>query len=164
MSESRTSFVRRTTHTGVSIMMKEDNNIDVDLGSGDAAAAAVDAGGVWFEGNDDLKDAAKGESSVDDADADAADARAISLKGENLYDQPKGETESERTMAGTYPADCYTFMALHGPFEKNLFFYFGFLVWLFQVRDDGHKNYGSLLYCASELMAAPVFSSAPLQP
>ncbi len=45
------------------------------------------------------------------------------------------ESESKAS-TGTYPADCYTFMALHGPFDGNRFFYFGFLVWAFQVRED----------------------------
>lgn len=32
-----------------------------------------------------------------------------------------------------YPADCYSFLALHGPFEAPVFFFFGVMVWLFQV-------------------------------
>ena len=42
---------------------------------------------------------------------------------------------SERIDA-TYPADCYSFLTLHGPFEKPLFFGFGILVWLFQVGNE----------------------------
>lgn len=32
---------------------------------------------------------------------------------------------------GTYPADCYSFMSIHEP--TSPYFYFGFLVWMFQV-------------------------------
>ncbi|VEU35645.1 unnamed protein product [Pseudo-nitzschia multistriata] len=33
----------------------------------------------------------------------------------------------------TYPADCYSVMAIHSPFEKPFFFFFGFMVFCFQV-------------------------------
>ena len=49
--------------------------------------------------------------------------------------EEKFDNES-KPCTGTYPADCYTFMALHGPFDGNRFFYFGFFVWVFQVRED----------------------------
>eukprot|EP00535_Pseudo-nitzschia_heimii_P002686 CAMPEP_0197181708 /NCGR_PEP_ID=MMETSP1423-20130617/5909_1 /TAXON_ID=476441 /ORGANISM="Pseudo-nitzschia heimii, Strain UNC1101" /LENGTH=1031 /DNA_ID=CAMNT_0042632005 /DNA_START=209 /DNA_END=3304 /DNA_ORIENTATION=- len=33
----------------------------------------------------------------------------------------------------TYPADVYSFITLHSPFDKNGFFYFGLFVWAFQI-------------------------------
>lgn len=51
----------------------------------------------------------------------------------NASDGFENETQACK---GTYPADCYSFMAVHGPFERPLFFFFGFLVWAFQVRKD----------------------------
>ena len=52
------------------------------------------------------------------------------------FEGSKGETFEGETQAcaGTYPAVCYSFMAIHGPFEPNGYFFFGFLVWAFQVR------------------------------
>jgi len=32
-----------------------------------------------------------------------------------------------------FPADCYSLMALHSPFESPFYFYFGLLVWVFQM-------------------------------
>ena len=43
------------------------------------------------------------------------------------------DLSSERIDA-KYPADCYSFISLHSPFERPTFFAFGVLVWLFQVR------------------------------
>ena len=57
-----------------------------------------------------------------------------SLKAEDFETIDGGETELESSTVGTYPADCYTFMAINGPFEKNGFFWFGFIVWAIQVR------------------------------
>eukprot|EP00531_Pseudo-nitzschia_arenysensis_P000586 CAMPEP_0116127834 /NCGR_PEP_ID=MMETSP0329-20121206/7043_1 /TAXON_ID=697910 /ORGANISM="Pseudo-nitzschia arenysensis, Strain B593" /LENGTH=1048 /DNA_ID=CAMNT_0003621943 /DNA_START=256 /DNA_END=3405 /DNA_ORIENTATION=+ len=45
----------------------------------------------------------------------------------------EGFENETQACKGTYPADCYSFMALHGPFEAPRFFFFGFLVWVFQV-------------------------------
>jgi len=33
----------------------------------------------------------------------------------------------------TYPADCYSFIAIHSPFSSPFFFLFGFTVWVFQI-------------------------------
>lgn len=44
----------------------------------------------------------------------------------------EGSQTSERKN-GVYPADCYSFIAIHGPIESPLFFGFGFTVWAFQI-------------------------------
>jgi len=41
--------------------------------------------------------------------------------------------QSERGEVETYPADCYSFMSIHSPFEKPMFFLFGFVVFCFQI-------------------------------
>jgi hypothetical protein len=33
----------------------------------------------------------------------------------------------------TYPADCYSFIAIHNPFVEPLFFFFGLMVFIFQM-------------------------------
>mmetsp|Transcript_7253 Transcript_7253/g.21017 ORF Transcript_7253/g.21017 Transcript_7253/m.21017 type:complete len:389 (+) Transcript_7253:200-1366(+) len=33
----------------------------------------------------------------------------------------------------TFPPDTYSFIAVHGPLDKSLYFYFGLMVWVFQV-------------------------------
>ena len=38
--------------------------------------------------------------------------------------------------AQTWPADCYSFVALHGLIENPGLFLVGFSVWAFQVRYD----------------------------
>ena len=63
---------------------------------------------------------------------------AVAKEGsfDNESDQ-KGEEEDEQsseTGGQTYPADCYSFLTLHGPIKSPKFFFFGLTVWLFQVR------------------------------
>ena len=41
---------------------------------------------------------------------------------------------SVRRENAKYPADCYSFLSIHGPFEQPKFFAFGVIIWLFQVR------------------------------
>lgn len=44
----------------------------------------------------------------------------------------EGSRPSEKKN-GTYPSDCYSFIAIHGPIENPIYFGFGFTVWAFQV-------------------------------
>lgn len=57
---------------------------------------------------------------------------AVLNRGEDLGEDLKGDAEGDEEVE-TYPGDCYSFMSLHGPFDKGGFFYFGFFVWVFQV-------------------------------
>ena len=56
------------------------------------------------------------------------------------FDHLKGLNTQEKfcTLSGlgaveTYPADCYSFIAVHSPFKKPQFFFFGIMVFVFQV-------------------------------
>ena len=57
------------------------------------------------------------------------------------------DDKRKESSTGSYSADCYSFMAIHGPFDKNLYFYFGFMVWLFQVRPLLFNERNSFVYC-----------------
>ena len=61
-----------------------------------------------------------------------------SLEAEDSETIDGGETELESSTVRTYPEDCYTFMAINGPFDKNGFFWFGFIVWAIQVRTQNN--------------------------
>jgi len=71
--------------------------------------------------------------SVTDDDAPVAVAKEGNVDDDS---DKKGEDEYEQSSEtnGTYPADCYSFLALYGPINSPFFFSFGFTVWLFQVR------------------------------
>lgn len=60
-----------------------------------------------------------------------ADERESIVDLNELNDVEK-ECFSER-MSAKYPADCYSFLSLHSPFESPMFFAFGLTVWLFQM-------------------------------
>ena len=60
---------------------------------------------------------------IDDA-KNGADDEVNDLKDERIIKRHEAK----------YPADCYSFLAIHGPFEKPLLFSFGLMVWAFQVR------------------------------
>jgi hypothetical protein len=60
----------------------------------------------------------------------------VSVKGRDDTHFEDERTSVSGGARGTYPADCYSFMAVHGPFDGTHYFYFGFLVWVFQVRSD----------------------------
>ena len=96
---------------------EQKHNVAVD-------GAGADAAVVWFE-NDHLKS---------EVDKGAVCHNDDGVEKDYFDREANQETESEKTNFGNYPADCYTFMSLHGPFDKTLYFYFGFLVWAFQVR------------------------------
>ena len=49
--------------------------------------------------------------------------------------EEKFDNES-KPCTGTYPADCYTFMALHGPFDGNRFF----LLWILCLGISGKRR------------------------
>jgi hypothetical protein len=82
--------------------MKEENDIDIGIASGD------------------------------DAVADSISVEVDTFDNEVTQDT-EGGIEDDKLKYGTYPADCYSFMSIHGPFDKNGYFYFGFAVWAFQV-------------------------------
>lgn len=42
-------------------------------------------------------------------------------------------SEVRNASTGTYPADCYSFLALHGPMDDPGLFSFGLTVWMFQI-------------------------------
>eukprot|EP00536_Pseudo-nitzschia_multiseries_P016330 jgi/Psemu1/220980/e_gw1.1078.1.1 len=44
-----------------------------------------------------------------------------------------GKETSSKDVVKTFPPDCYSLMALHSPFEAPYYFYFGLLVWTFQI-------------------------------
>lgn len=93
---------------------KHDNDIEVDLGNdendiGDPSSVFV------------------GEV----VDADGFDDEVKSKSGKETSD---GTSDGEEDY-GNWPADCYTFISLHHPFDGTYFFWFGFAVWVFQVRD-----------------------------
>ena len=67
-----------------------------------------------------------------------------------------------------YPADCYSFLSIHGPFEQPKFFAFGVIIWLFQVRTvsngiiDGSTIWERLEYNIPLIVFFGfLFSSAP---
>eukprot|EP00531_Pseudo-nitzschia_arenysensis_P000398 CAMPEP_0116156516 /NCGR_PEP_ID=MMETSP0329-20121206/22873_1 /TAXON_ID=697910 /ORGANISM="Pseudo-nitzschia arenysensis, Strain B593" /LENGTH=1018 /DNA_ID=CAMNT_0003653603 /DNA_START=73 /DNA_END=3129 /DNA_ORIENTATION=- len=81
---------------------KEDDDDDlVDVPESDIAVGSA------FNGGDDFEDELKGDAETGSEGKDS---------------------ESE---GGTYPADCYSFISVHGP--TSPYFYFGFFVWAFQV-------------------------------
>ncbi len=63
-------------------------------------------------------------------DPDGKFNKGTSTKAEQF---PLGQ-QSLETINSNYPSDCYSFLALHGPLEQPKFFFFGVLVWAFQVR------------------------------
>ena len=69
-------------------------------------------------------------SSSDGTSTGDHDVDAGIMKGDDEL-QDQSETKN-----GTYPADCYSFLAIHGPIKSPAFFTFGLTVWLFQVRED----------------------------
>ena len=48
----------------------------------------------------------------------------------DLFHDTQTDTSSRNY---TYPADCYSFLALHSPYSNFGFFLFGFMVWAFQI-------------------------------
>jgi len=64
----------------------------------------------------------------EESGSDAPDFRSVSLSSARRYSYVKRTNEIE-----TYPADCYSFMAVHSPFKKPYFYFFGFTVWVFQI-------------------------------
>lgn len=96
----------------MSTIMKEENKIDIgiSIGSGDDDVNVSSSGrnGHSTFGRDVLEDELKGSPEIVDSEDDGSKD------------------------GGTYPADCYSFMSIHGP--TSGYFYFGFIVWAFQVR------------------------------
>lgn len=73
---------------------------------------------------------AEEEDCVTALDPDGRINKGSSTKEEcNPWRQQSSERKNSK-----YPADCYSFMSLHGPLEQPKFFFFGVLVWAFQVR------------------------------
>ena len=64
------------------------------------------------------------------------DVVPISREGDLEKVNDLEEFPSKR-MEAKYPADCYSFLSLHTPFEQPKFFAFGIMVWMFQVRFVG---------------------------
>ena len=63
---------------------------------------------------------------------------------EDFSDEMYCKSDGERQ---TYPADCYSFIALHSPFDRGGYFYFGFSVWACQVSEiNGRNEVGSSFY------------------
>jgi len=50
-----------------------------------------------------------------------------------LSHPPPSDSISTTNSRHTYPADCYSLIATHGPLDKSGFFYVGLIVWLFQI-------------------------------
>jgi len=99
-------------------MMKESENIDR-------------SGSV--EEDYELNGADGTRGSVTDDDAPVAVAKEGNFDDEIGMEMGDEDEQSSETR-GTYPADCYSFLALYGPINSPFFFSFGFTVWLFQVR------------------------------
>ena len=57
---------------------------------------------------------------------------------EKLENESVNDVTNERQSEArqTWPSDCYSFIALHGPLDNPRFFLFGILVWAMQVRRD----------------------------
>ena len=92
------------------------------------------------------------EENIEIGSGDKAVGDVVSVSGEDFDDEAKCATvtEGDTHMILKYPADSYSFMAVHSPFDKggSLYFAFGFMVWLFQVRDDGQEQKMTVLYFA----------------
>ena len=89
--------------------MKEDTNGDMES-SGDVVNVGDVNGDEEVFGGDEFENELKGSAQEDSEDDDNS----------KEFD--------------TYPADCYSFMSIHGP--TSGYFYCGFIVWAFQVRAD----------------------------
>ena len=103
-------------------MFKKKHKDDVDdVGNGDDAVAVP------------ISEMALPGSVIDPVSGgfDNAESFEDELKG----DTEQGSSKDSESEPQTYPADCYSFLSLHGP--KSGFFYFGLLVWMFQVSDGG---------------------------
>ena len=96
-----------------------DVNVDVGFGSVDRAVVSSSTTNVVEKEDNVDDDVGVGFGDVDKAGDGAVEAENSAFGG---------ETKSEMASIGTYPADCYSFMSIHGPFDKTPFFYFGFLV------------------------------------
>ena len=94
-------------------MMKESDNIDPSVEEGHGL---------------------NGASGDTDDEAAAAVAVAREPSSDGASDMKGREEEDQSETNGTYPADCYSFLAIHGPIKSPVFFTFGFTVWLFQVQ------------------------------
>ena len=112
--------------------MKQTSNIDPSLSSQEED----------YEVKGSVSSSSDGASiSTGDHDVDAAIVIAVTSEA-NFDDEAQSdmkgddELQEQSEMSGTYPADCYSFLAIHGPTENPTFFSFGILVWLFQVRTD----------------------------
>ena len=69
-------------------------------------------------------------------DGEVAPDAVATLSREGIFDKlndMEEERSSSNRMDAKYPADCYSFLSLHGPFENPKFFAFGVMVWMFQV-------------------------------
>ena len=73
----------------------------------------------YEDNNDDVEDRQK-----------IRDAREININTESNNNNGHGKTSG---ISGTYPADCYSFLALYSPLDHFGFWLFGFMVWLFQI-------------------------------
>ena len=86
----------------------------------------------------------------DDDDAPFAVAKEGNFDDEIGMEVVVGDDEDEKASSsetnGTYPADCYSFLALHGPIKSPTFFAFGFTVWMFQVRSETKTAHFVLCY------------------
>jgi hypothetical protein len=69
------------------------------------------------------------ELSVPRSERDEYDA----ISSQNTESGSENRSSSRSKSNGTWPADCYSFIALHGPTEDPVFFGFGFMVWAFQI-------------------------------
>ena len=79
-----------------------------------------------------------GANSSDDAsDDDNFDGATVGVAKEgNFEDERTDENTDEQQSEAhkTWPADCYSFVALNEPLENPIIFSFGVMVWVFQVR------------------------------
>ena len=120
------------------MMNESDNNID--------QSESVMQEGYGLNGADN----GSSSSGTDDDDDDNDDDAPFAVAKEGNFDDEigmevvVGDDEDEKASSsetnGTYPADCYSFLALHGPIKNPTFFAFGFTVWMFQVRSETKRN------------------------
>ena len=92
--------------------------------AGDDSSSAPETAAVSHTGGD----ADSFSSSMENGDR-------TTFKDEGGKDEERkdGSSRTEEQSVETYPADCYSFLALHGPLENPQLFSFGFLVWASQI-------------------------------
>jgi len=99
-------------------------------GSNDVLTKSVESNIDVASGDDNTADVFAEKQTSGDSEEEEYFEESTIRKRKSIS---KNRRPSSIKSTGKYPADCYTFLAVHTPFDKTLYWYFGFFVWFFQM-------------------------------